>query len=193
MSSFLKNVFGGIHQQGPFMRSLQYAMKLEERDKATDLSCVQTQVYQGFDNRILSSGVKSFHVCADVTNPNRSGFSVNNDHIRIFRVEGLQTFDGAFGFLTEEVDQAKNVYKSSCFRYYPKPELHPSFSNISLIHEYDGSKRQWEPLFYIFYCPSCHAKIFAHMIAAKCLKCNMEMVMEMQSQQEINGYRDKVL
>jgi len=194
MSSFLKNIFGGIHQQSLFMRSLQYAMKLEERDEATDLSCVETYVHKGFDSHILSSGVQSFHVCAHVINPNRSGFSVDDDWIRIFRVEGLQTFDGAFGFLTEQVDKAKNVYKSSRFLYYPKQELHPEFSNISSIHEYDGSKKQWEPLFYILHCPSCHTKIFADMISAKCLKCNMKMeiVMEMRGQDEINRYREKI-
>lgn len=194
MSSFLGNIFGGIHKQGPFMRSLQYAMRLEERDKATALSCVQAHVSKSFDSRILSSGVKSFHAYADVTNPNRSGFSVDDDRIRIFRIEGFETFDGAFGFLTEQVDQAQNVYKSSRFRYYPEPELHPAFSKISLIHEYDGLKKRWEPLFYIFYCPICHINIFApDLSAAGCLKCNVEMVMDMRSQQEVNGYRDKVL
>ena len=177
----------GIHRQGLFLRSLRHAMSLEERtDKESfytaDLSCIHTYVEKDFFTRWFVSSGKKFCVSAKVhcTDPDRTGFSMGNDRVRIFSVEGFETFDGAFGFLTEQVDQAQKAYKSSRFRYYPDPELNSELNNISGIYEYEGLVKQWNPLSYTFKCYRCGIRVMGNgLVAAGCIKCDVEMVMEL--------------
>lgn len=178
----------GIHRQGLFLRSLRHAMSLEERtDKesfyAADLSRIHTYVGKDFFTRWFVSSGQKFCVSGYVrcTDEDRTGFSLGDDRVRIFSVEGFKTFDGAFGFLTEQVDQAQTAYKSSRFRYYPEPELNSTLSDISRIYEYEGLRQQWKPLSYSFKCHRCGTGFSGDgFVMAECPICNVAMVMELR-------------
>jgi hypothetical protein len=162
----LGSIFGSIGKSGLF-GSLRASMNWEEKRykgsyHCTDLSCINVYVHR--DHIKKNFHVSAYARCSDLT---RTGLS-DSDTPRIYNATGFKTFDGAFGFLTEQVDQSQKEYKSTHFFFYPDPESknypdpesNSTHSKTARVYEYEGLTQQWKPFpIMVFKCKGCGAEV----------------------------------
>lgn len=130
----LSSIFGEIRKSGLF-GSLLASMRWEEKRYKgsyyyTDLSLVTLFVRKYSYEKYFE--VSAYARCTD---DDRNGFS-RSDSAKIYHAKGSQTFEGAFGFLTEQVDQAQKEFESTCFRFYP--EEHSTLGDSANVYEFEA-------------------------------------------------------
>ena len=152
----MSSIFGAIRNSG-LLGSLLASMRWEEkRYKGTthnsDLSSVTLHIGKFSFEKYFE--VSAYARCTD---SDRTGFSMSN-RPQIYNAKGFQTFEGAFGFLTEQVDQAQKEFQSTYFRFYP--EEYSTLGDSAEVYEYDALQHKWKPFpLMIFKCDRCDREI----------------------------------
>ncbi len=67
----------------------------------------------------------------------RKGFSYGQD-LRFYHRGGFDTFDGAFGFMTEQVEETKSQFMNSTFYYYSSKESSHHQEARKYMYYYDN-------------------------------------------------------
>jgi DNA-directed RNA polymerase subunit RPC12/RpoP len=157
MSISLGGIFGAIRKSGIY-GSLLASMNQEEKryEKSSHyIELIYIYLYIWKDEIENKFDIAVHAKCSD--SYLRTGIS-DGDMPRIYKCHGFETFDGAFGFMTEQVEQAIKKFSSTRFLFYPVKETH--LYNIATIHEYDNSTKSWIPYSICIYkCSKCNSEI----------------------------------
>ena len=156
MLSRFKQIISAISRFGLFA-SLKSSMEWEEKRYSgtwhrTDLSKINTYIRKDYIKNCYY--IAAHAKCSDLE---RTGFS-DEDMPRIYHSEGFETVDGAFGFLTEQVDQANRTFADSQFLFFPEDEM--PLRNSARVFQCAVSKKMWEPFeVFHFQCNKCGARL----------------------------------
>ncbi|MBP5996778.1 MAG: hypothetical protein KA535_02405 [Azonexus sp.] len=180
MFEHFKRFASAVNRSG-LIGSLKSAMELEEQRykgtfHRTDLSCIE--IYLRRDAIEGGYHIAAHAKCSDLE---RTGFS-DSDHPRIYCSGRFDTIDGAFGFLTEQVEQAKRLFVDSKFLYYPEESM--PFGNAARVCQYDSVNKAWLPYEILFFqCGKCGSKVsgdelqgFSRTSAIRCGECDGKLI-----------------